>query len=86
MTTLKPIAPTAAPVGDLERLLVHMTRYGEPSLRMMNSGWHCNVDMNTNTTGTRFTVASDFDIATPLAAAVQCNERIEAALRKLGAG
>lgn len=72
----------SADVG-LEKLLIHMTRYGKPRLMMFN-GWLCNIEMNTNTTGTSFEVKSEFGMATPLAAAVQCNERIEAALRQLG--
>ena len=67
----------------LQALLLDLARHGEPYLCLLRQGWHCHVDMNTNTTGSSFKVSSDFKLATPMAAAVQCMERIKAALAAL---
>ena len=69
---------------QLEELLTYMIRYGKPRLSYIDKGWYCKVEMNTNTEGTQFDVASDFDQPTPLHAARMCHERIENALRVIG--
>ena len=69
---------------QLEELLTFMIRYGKPRLSYLDKGWYCKVEMNTNTEGTQFDVASDFDQPTPLHAARMCHERIENALRAIG--
>lgn len=68
----------------LEDLMVYMIRYGKPRLSYIQDGWYCKVEMNTNTTGTQFDVASDFSHKQPLLAAKQCHERIMQALKQLG--
>jgi hypothetical protein len=68
---------------DLQELLTYMIRYGKPRLSYLDKGWYCKVEMNTNTTGTQFDVASEFGMPTPIQAAKQCNERIENALKAL---
>ncbi len=73
----------ASPTLGLDKLLVHMAHYGKPHLFIGSSGWFCSVAMNTNTTGTSFEVKSDHGMPDPFAAATQCNQRIEAALRQL---
>lgn len=69
---------------QLEELLTYMIRYGKPRLSYIDKGWYCKVEMNTNTKGTQFDVASEFDQPTPLHAARMCHERIENALRAIG--
>jgi hypothetical protein len=69
---------------QLEELLTYMIRYGKPRISYLDKGWYCKVEMNTNTEGTQFDVASDFDQPTPLHAARMCHERIENALRVIG--
>lgn len=69
---------------SLEELLTQeLLRYGKPRLSFLDKGWYCKVEMNTNTVGTQFDVASAFDQPTPLHAARMCHERILNALREL---
>lgn len=70
---------------QLEELLTYMIRYGKPRVSYLDGGWYCKVEMNTNTAGTQFDVASDFSQPTPLHAARMCHERIVTALKTLGA-
>lgn len=72
------------PDTELEELMVYLIRYGRPRLSYLDKGWYCKVEMNTNTTGTQFDVASEFGNPTPIGAAKQCHERIVAALKQLG--
>jgi hypothetical protein len=60
----------------LEELLMELVKYGKPRVSMLGGGWHCNVEMNTNTVGADFKCASEFDISTPTEAAKQCLERV----------
>ena len=69
---------------QLEEFLTYLIRYGKPRLSYFDKGWYCKVEMNTNTKGTQFDVASDFDQPTPLHAVRMCNERIENAMKALG--
>lgn len=69
---------------ELEELLTYMIRYGRPRLSYHDKGWYCKVEMNTNTEGTQFDVASDFDQPTALQAARMCHERITTAMKALG--
>lgn len=68
---------------DLSEILVEMLKYGHPRVSHLNGGWHCNVEMNTNTTGSEFKIRSEFDMATPIAAAKQCHERILNTLKNI---
>jgi hypothetical protein len=67
-------------VADLETILLKLARHGEPRLSLHDSGWHCAVDMHVAAVGAKFSVSTDFKQATPLNAAEQCAERIEAML------
>jgi hypothetical protein len=60
----------------LEELLMELKQYGKPRVSFLGDGWHCNVEMNTNTVGADFKCASEFGIATPTDAAKQCLERV----------
>ena len=68
---------------ELEELLTYMIRYGRPRLSYHDKGWYCKVEMNTNTKGTQFDIASEFDHPTPLSAARECHERIVNAMKTL---
>jgi len=68
---------------DLSGLLIQLLNYGHPRISHHSGGWHCNVEMNTNTTGADFKISSDFDIPTPYQAAKQCHERIINTLKNL---
>lgn len=71
------------PQMEIEELMVFMVRYGRPRISYLDNGWYCKVEMNTNTAGTQFDVASEFGQPTPLTAARQCHERITNALKTL---
>jgi len=61
----------------LEQLLEELKQYGQPRVGMYsNDGWHCTIEMNTNTVGADFKCASDFKMPTPTDAAKQCLERV----------
>lgn len=76
--------PTRIPDMQLEELMIYLIRYGKPRLSYLDQGWYCKVEMNTNTKGTQFDVASDFGQPTPLHAARTCHERIINAMKALG--
>ena len=71
------------PNMELEELITHMVRFGKPRVSFISNGWYCKVEMNTNTSGTQFDVASEFDHPTPLSAARECHERIINAMKTL---
>jgi hypothetical protein len=75
--------PSASPDG-LESLLLTIGRYGEPKLSRIGGEWYCRVEMNTVVAGTRFEAASGFHHTTATAAAQECLERAEAAIRAVG--
>lgn len=70
-------------IEDLQELMLYLIRYGRPRLSYLDGGWYCKVEMNTNTKGTQFDVASEFNHPTPIAAAKQCHERIVNAMKAL---
>lgn len=72
--------------GDLQDVLLRLARFGRPGLRRSthSDGWHCYVDMAVNQVGASFEIKSEFDLPTPLAAALQCEERAHEALKKIG--
>ena len=67
---------------DLESMLVAMAKHGRPNILQMSDGaWYCTVDMHVSATGAKFSIASEFHgNVTPVAAARQCAERIDAML------
>jgi hypothetical protein len=68
---------------SLEILLLALTKFGLPRLSMMTDGWYCEVGMNTNSDGVSFTVKSDFYLATPRMAVMQCSSRIDQAIKTI---
>jgi hypothetical protein len=62
---------------SLQELLLELKKYGKPRVGMYSEeGWHCNVEMNTNTVGADFKCSSDFKQPTPTDAAKQCLDRV----------
>ena len=65
----------------LEELLVNLCTLGVPNLHRMQRGWWVTLKMHVAAAGTEFTVKSESDCPTPLAAARQCAGRAVEALR-----
>ena len=68
---------------SLEEIMNLLAKYGDPSLRVMNHGWYCAVQVFDPSEGIRFDVRSDFDHATSMEAANLCMERLNASLSRL---
>ena len=68
---------------NLSEILIEMLQYGHPRLAHLSTGWHCCVNMNTNTEGTKFEIMSEFGMSSPLEATKQCHERIISTLQNL---
>ena len=88
ISMFKPIQPTESatptqqPQGeldhiDLQELLLDMQKYGKPRIHCHDDNtWSCAIDVNISPVGAKFEVRSDFKQLTPVAAAIQCNERL----------
>lgn len=68
---------------SLEEILTMFLDYGSPRLSYVSYGWHCNIEMNVNSTGVNFKVASEFDHKTAREAALVCHARLTNALATL---
>lgn len=67
---------------SLESVLDELSKYGRPALSMLQgNGWWCRVEMNTSATGAEFKVGSECRHVSPIAAAVECRDRVLAAVR-----
>ena len=79
-------AKTAAPVGEtLEDVLLELAKWGKPRVSMPGSkGWYSCVEVNITPTGAKFEVASEFGMETPLAAVLQCRERLRESVKAIG--
>lgn len=82
LAMVKPAKVETVPAG-FEEKLVWLCKFGKPGVSMQDSGWHARINMNTNTTGTAFTVASEFGLRSPAAAVDQLIERMLTALATL---
>lgn len=72
---IKPHRVETVPAGLSERL-VWLCKFGKPRLSVPRDGWHANIEMNTNTTGSSFTVSTEFKLESPDAAVAQLIERM----------
>ncbi|MFN7883115.1 MAG: hypothetical protein ACK5PF_08900 [bacterium] len=52
-------------LSGVEYQLAWLSRHGAPSLRLMEKGWHANIDMRTPYAGTQFCVRAGFEHSTP---------------------
>jgi hypothetical protein len=70
---------------NLNDLLIEMSRWGRPRLGMYGVEWHCNIEVSVNMVGAKFEVASGFKHPTPIAALLEFRDRLNTALKNLGA-
>lgn len=68
---------------DIQKELIKMLDYGKPSLSFVNKGWHCGIEMNTNSKGSTFNVRSEFDHDSPAEAIRVCKLRAKAAIKTI---
>ncbi len=69
----------------LDDVLMVLERVGKPNVGKLTGGWMCGVELATVAVGMSSTIRSEFGMATPIAAALQCEERVLAALKGAGA-
>lgn len=74
------------PIGEsLEDVLLELAKWGKPRVTMpSDKGWYSTVEVNITPIGAKFDVSSEFGMATPLAAALQCRERLLASVKAIG--
>jgi hypothetical protein len=70
---------------DLESALIALSKFGKPHCGLFDSGWLCNVDMHVTATGASFTVRSEFGHPSPMAAALECTQRVDAIMHGFAA-
>jgi hypothetical protein len=63
-------------LDSLEDVLGELAKYGKPQLLLLDSGWHCSIQMHINAIGASLKIKSDFDMHTHIAAAAQCLMRV----------
>lgn len=76
---------------SLEEVLTEILRHGEPSMYgypqgSAHAGWHCKCDLYVAAKGLSAAISSDWKMATPLDAAIDCLEKIIAAKKAMGGG
>lgn len=71
---------------DLESVLMDLARYGRPRIGQYgdDNTWNCTIEASISPIGAKFEVRSDFKQTTPLAAALQCRDRLREAVKALG--
>ena len=79
-------AETPQPAGEtLEDVLMELAKWGCPRLHCHRDGeWSAMVDANITPLGAKFEVRSEFSCKTPTQAALQCRERLLAAVKTIG--
>ena len=65
----------------LETILDDLSKFGNPRLSKLASGWYCSMEMFIQGRGIEFKVASEFGNSTAKQAALVCSERMYMALR-----
>jgi len=84
-TSTMRVAIASPAVESLEDVLLELAKWGKPRVSMPGGeGWYSCVEVNITPTGAKFEVASEFKMATPLAAALQCRERLLASVKAIG--
>ena len=70
---------------DLQGVLLELAKWGQPRVGQFKDGeWHCTVDANITPLGAKFEVRSEYSCKTPTEAALQCRERLLAAVKTIG--
>ncbi len=81
LSTNSRLAPVVNYASEpLETILQNICSLGVPTLFKVDRGWWVTLKMHVSAAGTEFTIKSEGDCATPLAAARQCAERAVATL------
>lgn len=83
LTAVKSGSTERAPAGFEEKML-WLCKFGEPGINKMRKGWWARIEMNTNTTGSKFQVDTEHTNETPSQAVDQLIERMLDALAALG--
>jgi hypothetical protein len=83
LTAVKTGSTERAPAA-FEEKMEWLCKFGEPSVSKMRNGWWARIDMNTNTTGSKFQVDTDTKHERPSQAVDQLIERMLDALTSLG--
>lgn len=73
----------AAP--SLERMLLMLERRGQPRLSRHKNGWFACIEMNTSAAGACFEIKSESGHAEPMAAVQELAQRVNDALKAMGA-
>jgi len=83
---VQPLAHVLAAVNpqDLNALLIDLSRWGKLFLMLGGRGWRCSIEVNVNTTGAKFEVASEGGASSPLEATLDLRDRLRVALQTLG--
>lgn len=70
----------------LEQNLAELSKFGKPSVNLINGGWYCRVEMHIadGVKGATFDVKSEFGHAQPSTAVVECLSRAKECARKAG--
>lgn len=66
--------------ADFVEKLEWLLRFGQPRLSFITDGWHANIKMHVGAVGAEFTIKSDFNHQSPIAALDVCIERMLDAL------
>lgn len=69
------------PLPSLAVVMIELAKHGKPWVFLATKGWASHCDMKTNAVGSSFTIRATSGHATPLAAATQCLERVQAAMK-----
>ena len=70
----------------LEQLVALLEGFGLPWLWKSEHGWSCHVEMAVSVAGAEYKIRSGLRHRTPMAAAMECAERVRAALQSRDAG
>lgn len=83
LTAVKSGSTERVPASFEEKML-WLCKFGEPGVSKMHKGWWARIEMNTNTTGSKFQVDTDMTHETPSQAIDQLIARMLDALAALG--
>ena len=61
---------------DVQALLNELGRVGKPRLCQSDGGWHCSVEINIKSAGTRFEITSGFGFGSATDALTECLNRL----------
>ncbi len=68
---------------ELNELLLYLNRFGLPSLNRITAGWYCALEVFVAAKGATFKIQSDYGHQAPILAALECQQRLNAALSQI---